>query len=105
MHQQVVVPNWTVREDQARESTLRRVLLQLFEIESVTIDETWTLADFEGCSLPSVAEPLTPMGWRIRVRDRVFAYFGVTCDIDEPLSNLVARIEMAERGVRCTLGH
>ena len=66
---------------------------------------TRNVADFEGCSLPNISEPLTPMGWRIRVRDRVFAYFGVTCDVDEPLSTLIARIELAERGVRCTLAH
>jgi hypothetical protein len=39
------------------------------------------------------------------VKDRVFSCFGVNFDIDEPLSTLVARIELAERGVRCTLAH
>jgi len=105
MHQQVVTSGRALREDDAQTSTVRRVLQQLFDIDPATIDESWTLADFEGCNLPEVSEPLTRMGWRIRVRDRVFACFGVTCDIDEPLSDLVLRIEMAERGVRCTLGH
>jgi hypothetical protein len=85
--------------------TARRVLQQLFDLDLATIDESSTLADFEGCNLPDTAEPLTPMEWRIRVKDRVFSCFGVNFDIDEPLSTLVARIELAERGVRCTLAH
>lgn len=105
MHQQVVVPGRGPREDEARAGTVRKVLQQLFDIDAVTVDESWALADFEGCNLPDVTEKLTRMGWRIRVQDRVFACFGVTCDIDEPLSDLVARIELAERGVRCTVGH
>jgi hypothetical protein len=105
MHQQVITSARALREDDARPSTARRVLQQLFDIDPAAIDDAWTLADFEGCNLPAVSEPLTRMGWCIRVRDRVFACFGVTCDIDEPLSDLVARIELAERGVRCTLGH
>jgi hypothetical protein len=105
MHQQVVASNWALREDEAHPGTARRVLQQLFEINPASIDEAWTLADFEGCNLPGMTGPLTPMGWRIRVRDHVFTCFGVSCDIDEPLSDLVSRIEMAERGVRCTLGH
>jgi hypothetical protein len=105
MHQQVVASSWSPREEQAQGCTTRRVLQQLFDINPSAIDESWTLSDFEGCKLPQVAEALTPMGWRIRVRDLVFAFFGVTCEIDEPLSDLVARIEMAERGVRCTVGH
>ena len=104
MHQQVVTSSRAAREDEAHDTT-RRVLHQLFDIDPLAIDDSWTLADFEGCNLPKVTEPLTRMGWRIRVQDRVFACFGVTCDIDEPLADLVARIEMAERGVRCTLGH
>jgi hypothetical protein len=105
MHQQVVASAWLPREDEAHPATVRRVLQQLFHIDAAAIDDAWTLGDFEGCNLPNVTEKLTRMGWRIRVRDRVFACFGVSCDIDEPLSDLAARIELAERGVRCTLGH
>jgi len=105
MHQQVVVSGRAAPEGEAQPSTVRRVLQQLFEIDATAIDESWTLADFEGCHLPDATEPLTRMGWRIRVQERVFACFGVTCDIDEPLSDLAARIDLAERGVCCTLGH
>jgi hypothetical protein len=105
MHQQAVATGCASREGQAQPCTVGRVLQQLFQIDRAAIDETWTLADFEGCKLPGVSEPLTAMGWRIRVRERVFTCFGVSCDIDEPLSDLVARIELAEHGVRCTLGH
>jgi hypothetical protein len=105
MHQQVVASNRAMREDEAPLATARRVLQQLFDVNPATIDESWTLADFEGCNLLGVSEPLTAMGWRIRAREQVFTCFGVSCDIDEPLSDLVTRIEMAERGVRCTVGH
>jgi hypothetical protein len=42
---------------------------------------------------------------RIAEPDGVFSYFGVNCDLDEPLSTLVARIELAERGVRYVPAH
>jgi hypothetical protein len=90
---------------EARPGTARRVLRQLFEIDLPAIDESGSLADYEGCDLPDVTEPLSRMGWRIRVKDRVFSCFGVDCEIDEPLSTLLARIELAESGVRCTLAH
>ena len=91
--------------DEARLSTARRVLQELFDVDLATIDESGTLADYEGCDLPDVTEPLTRMAWRIRVKDRIFACFGVHCEIDEPLSTLLARIELAECGVHCTLVH
>jgi hypothetical protein len=91
--------------DAGRSGIARRVLQQLFEFDPEAIDESDTLADFEDRNLPGVAEPLTRMGWRIRVKDRIFSRFGVNCELDEPISSLVARIELAERGVRCTLVH
>ena len=93
------------RKDEAWSGTARRVLQQLFAIDREAIHESDTLADFEGCNLPDVNGPLTPMAWRIHVKDRVFSCFGVDCEIDEPLSCLVARIELAEHGVGCSLGH
>jgi hypothetical protein len=93
------------RRNTGSTGTARRVLQQLFEADVAHIDESRALADFEGCKLADTAGPLTPMGWRIRVKDRVFSCFGVTCEIDEPLSALVARIELAERGVCCTQAH
>jgi hypothetical protein len=91
--------------DADRSGIARRVLQQLFDVDLESIDETGSLADFEHCSLPGVAEPLTRMGWRIRVKDRIFSCFGVNCELDEPISTLLARIELAECGVRCTLAH
>jgi len=105
MHYLAVTRSKAPRENEVRLDTARRVLRQILDLDLAQIDESGTLADFEGCSLPDVAGPLTRMGWRIRVQDRVFACFGVTCDIDEPLSTLIARIELAEHGVRCTLAH
>jgi len=89
----------------SRSGTARRILQQVLGIDRAAIDESGTLADFEGCTLPNVAQPLTALGWRTRVKDRVFSCFGVDCDVDEPLSALVARIELAEHGVHCTLTH
>ena len=105
MHHQAGVYARAPREDESRPATARLVLRQLFDVDLAEIDESGTLADFEGCNLPYAAGPLTRMAWRIRVKDRVFSCFGVSCDIEEPLSTLIARIELAERGVRCTLAH
>ena len=104
MQQQAATTRKAAKQQRARVGTARRVLQQLFGVEPATIDESCALADFEGCNPPG-APVLTPMAWRIWVKDRVFACYGVDCQIDEPLSTLVARIELAERGVRCTLGH
>jgi hypothetical protein len=93
------------RQEPARSGTARRVLQQLLEVDAADIDESLTLADYEGCNLRDIAEPLTRMRWRIQLKDRVFSCFGVNFDIDEPISTLVARIELAEHGVRCTLAH
>ncbi len=86
-------------------ATARRILQQILNVEPAAIDESKSLSDFEGCALPDVAEPLSRMAWRIRVQDRVFSRFGVSCDLDEPLSTLVARIELAERGVCYARAH
>jgi hypothetical protein len=82
--------------------TARRILQQLFETHPAPVDASRALADFEGCRLAGTAQALTPMGWRILVKERVYSCFGVSCDIDEPLSALAARIELAERGVSCS---
>lgn len=105
MHLSVATSGQAPRNGEARSGTARRVLQKLFEVDPVRIDESSTLADYEGCDLCDVPGPLTPMAWRIRVKDRVFSCFGVNCEIDEPLSTLLARIELAERGVRCTRVH
>jgi hypothetical protein len=100
MNHPVAVDGAITRQQSAWSPTARRVLRQLFEVDPAAIDESRTLADFEGCELRDIAGPLTPMAWRIRLKDRIFSCFGVNFDIDEPLSTLVARIELAERGVR-----
>jgi hypothetical protein len=105
MNHQVATNGHTARQQSAWTGTARRVLQQLFEVDPAAIDESKTLADFEGCDLRDIAGPLTPMGWRIRLKDRIFACFGVNFDIDEPLSTLVARIELAEHGVRYARAH
>jgi hypothetical protein len=105
MQHQVLVPAQASRNDALRSGIARRVLQQLFELDVAAVDDSDTLADFENCSLPGVVEPLTRMGWRIRVKDHIYSRFGVNCEIDEPISNLVARIHLAESGVRCTLVH
>jgi hypothetical protein len=105
MRQHAAITAQATRQDRDCSNTARRILQQLFEIAPAAFDESDTLSDFEGCNLPDTAQPLTPMAWRIRVKDRVFSCFGVHCELDEPLSTLVARIELAERGVRCALVH
>ena len=92
------------KQESARPGTAHRVLQQILGIDLAGINESCALADFEGCNLPD-GPALTAMEWRIRVKERVYACYGVDCHIDEPLSTLAARIELAERGVRCTLAH
>jgi hypothetical protein len=92
----------TARQKAARSGTARRILRQLFGLEPSAIDESCALVDFEGCSLPHVPGVLSPMEWRIHVKDRVYACYGVDCDVDEPLSTLVARVDLAEHGVHCS---
>jgi hypothetical protein len=103
MHQRAASGK-AVKKESPRHATARRVLQHLLGIELAAIDEACALADFEGCNLPD-GPALTPMEWRIRVKERVFACYGVDCHIDEPLSTLAARIELTERGVGCTLVH
>jgi hypothetical protein len=105
MHHPIAITGQAERVHAGRSGTAHRVLQQLFEVELPAIDESDSLADFENCKLPGITEPLTRMGWRIRVKDRIFSRFGVNCELDEPISTLVARIELAEQGVRCTLAH
>jgi hypothetical protein len=105
MHHPVAICAQVNRAHADRSNIARRVFHQLFGVDLPTVDESNTLADFEACDLPGVTEPLTRMGWRIQVKDRIFSRFGVNFELDEPISTLVARIELAERGVRCTLAH
>jgi hypothetical protein len=91
--------------DAHRSALARQVLQQLFEVNVECIDETESLSDFEHCNLPGISEPLTRMGWRIQVKDRIFTRFGINFELDEPISTLLARIELAQSGVRCTLAH
>jgi hypothetical protein len=105
MHYHAPVNGQAAEQTKAPSDTARRLLQQLFDLDPAVIDESGALADFEGCNLPNVVKPLTPGAWRILVKDRVYSCFGVNCDVDEPLSSLVARIELAEHGVRCTLSH
>ncbi|MBV8210612.1 MAG: hypothetical protein JO133_11180 [Burkholderiaceae bacterium] len=103
MHPQVSGSGQAARKDETWAVMANRVLRQLFDGEPSAINESTALSDFEGCTLRDGPPSLSAMAWRIRVKDLVFSCFGVDCDIDEPLSSLVARIELAERGVRCTL--
>jgi hypothetical protein len=105
MNHPVAISGHVAQADAKRSSIARRVLQQLFGVNLEAIDESGSLADFESCRLPGVDQPLTRMGWRIRVKDHIFSRFGVNCELDEPISTLVARIALAERGVRCTLAH
>ncbi len=105
MRHQVARGRKAAQQDTTASGTIRRILKHLFDIEPATIDGSATLGDFESYPLANTAGALTPTGWRTRVRDRVYFWFGVDCDIDEPLSVLAARIELAERGVHCTLVH
>jgi len=81
----------------AHRATARRVLKALFELEAqhVQLSDATTLADFAGVLGVACAR-----AWTIRVKEQVYAHFGIDCEVDEPLVDMLVRLESAEHGVR-----
>jgi len=81
----------------AHRATARRVLKALFELEAqnLQLSDATTLADFAG-----VLGVARAPAWAIRVKEQVYAHFGIDCEVDEPLVDMLVRLESAEHGVR-----
>jgi len=86
----------------AHRATARRVLKELFDLEADAVDLTdaTTLSDFAQNSATSAAASGSLRAWAIRVKEQVYAYFGIDCEVDEPLVDVLVRLEAAEHGVR-----
>jgi Ribonuclease G/E len=82
--------------------TAQRLLRDLFglDLEHVLISDMTTLSDLVGHVLAGKDPAASARAWAIRVKEQVFAHFGIDCEADEPLLDLLVRLESAERGVR-----
>jgi len=86
----------------AHRATARRVLNALFEVDAqdVPLTDATALSDFAGHSLTGASGTTSMSAWAIRVKEQVYAYFGIDCEVDEPLVDVLVRLETAEHGVR-----
>lgn len=72
----------------------RRVLKDLFNLDAdrVVLSDETTLLD--------LAEDAAGVAGATRIKQLVYANYGITCEADEPLVDVLARLATAERGVR-----
>lgn len=82
--------------------TARRVLKDLFnlEVSGLSLSDNTTLLDFaedavEDCDFSRV--------WALCLKEQVYARYGIACEADEPLVDVLARLESAEHGVHVQL--
>src|SRR5271169_474560 len=75
--------------------TAKRVLKDLFDldVEGVVLSDVTTLSDLRGHALVGIAGAVSPRAWAISVKEQVFARYGISCEIDEPLIDLLVRLE------------
>jgi len=92
----------TTERIDAHRATARRVLRELFEIDADTLglSDATTLSDLSEHVPAGAAVVMTARAWAICVKERVFANFGIDCEVDEPLVELLVRLESAEHGIR-----
>ena len=86
----------------AHRATARRVLKALFDVDmqDAPLTDATALSDFAGHGLPGIPGTVSTSAWAIRVKEQVYAYFGIDCEVDEPLVDVLVRLETAEHGVR-----
>ena len=75
------------------------MLKEIFNLddEAVEISEDTTFYDFAG---EGSQDPHYSLVWAECLKQEMFARYGITCEAHEPLIDLLARLECAERGVR-----
>jgi hypothetical protein len=78
------------------DSTVSRVLSELFETDDFPVCDFAELSDFLGRRVRGTAGALTAADWFVAVSERIYARYGIDCEFDEPLELLLARIEAAE---------
>ena len=88
----------------AHRATARRVLRELFGLEEqdVGLTDATTLSDFAELVSKATAASCSIRAWAIGVKERVYAHYGIDCEVDEPFVDLLVRLETAEHGVRLT---
>jgi hypothetical protein len=76
-----------------------RVIKELFNIEvnASALTEDTTLFDFAD---DGADDPQFSRLWGECLKQEIFVRYGITCEAHEPLVDLLARLECAERGVR-----
>lgn len=86
----------------AHRATARRVLRELFGLDEqdVRLTDATTLSDFAGRVSNGAAASCSARAWAISVKERVYAQYGIDCEVDEPFVDLLVRLETAEHGVR-----
>ena len=86
----------------AHRLTARRVLRDLFGLgeQDVGLTDATTLSDFAKIALNGAAAASSERAWAIRVKEQVYANYGIDCEVDEPFVDLLVRLETAEHGVR-----
>lgn len=96
-------PAVAARVEQFR-AAARRVLRDLFNLDadSVAISDETTLLDFAQDEDCERADSEFAMIWGNCLKGQIFERYGINCEPDEPLVNLLARLETAEHGVRLT---
>ncbi|SPE34558.1 hypothetical protein SBBP1_730052 [Burkholderiales bacterium] len=82
--------------------TAKRVLKDLFDLEpeSIALSDVTTLSDLSGHAIVGMTGALSPRAWAIGVKEQVYARYGISCEVDEPLIDLLVRLETADHGVR-----
>lgn len=86
----------------AHRTTAHRVLRELFGLDErdVGLTDATTLSDFAQVVLNGAASGSSARAWAINVKEQVYAYYGIDCEVDEPFVDLLVRLETAEHGVR-----
>jgi hypothetical protein len=97
------VPAVAGRVEQFR-AAARRVLRDLFNLDAdrCAISDETTLLDFAGEEDSGTPDIEYSMIWGNCLKNQIFERYGINCEPDEPLVNLLARLETAEHGVRLT---
>jgi len=85
------------------ELVARRILLALFDEDDLPFGPATTLSDFVGERIAGGVAVDGGRAWCIAVKDRIYAHFGVHCEVDELIEVVCARIRASERNVRVTM--
>ncbi len=88
----------------AHRTTARRVLRELFGLDErdLGLTDATTLSDFAQVVLNGAVTGPSARAWAIGVKEQVYAYYGIDCEVDEPFVDMLVRLETAEHGVRLT---